>query len=149
MIQGVHAMFYSSQADELRDFIKDKLRLPYSDVGHGWLIFDLKEGDVGCHPTEGQPASGTHDVSFYTDDLKKTVAELQSRGVTFDDDISDRGYGFVTHLTMPGGVKVQIYQPKYQKRGKPAAKKKAKAPAKKSAAPRGGKKGAKKKSSRR
>ena len=28
MISGVHAMFYSSKADELRDFIKDKLQLP-------------------------------------------------------------------------------------------------------------------------
>jgi hypothetical protein len=116
MIKGVHALFYSSNSDELRDFIKDKLRLPYTDVGGGWLIFDLKEGDLGCHPTEGDPASGTHNVSFYCDDLKKTVAELKSRGVAFDDEIADHGYGFVTHLTMPGGVKVQIYQPKYAKR---------------------------------
>ena len=128
MIKGVHAMFYSSKADELRAFIKDKLRLPHTDVGEGWLIFNVKEGDVGCHPTEGDPASGTHDVSFYCDDLKKTVAELKSRGVTFDDEIADHGYGFVTHLTMPGGVKVQIYQPKYEKRAKkPAARKAAKA----------------------
>lgn len=116
MIKGVHAMFYSSKADELRDFIKDKLQLPYSDVGGGWLIFDVKEGDVGCHPTDGDPASGTHDISFYCDDLEATVAELTSRGVRFDDDIADHGYGFVTHLTLPGGVKVQIYQPKYAKR---------------------------------
>jgi predicted enzyme related to lactoylglutathione lyase len=116
MIKGVHAMFYSSKADELRDFIKDKLQLPYTDVGGGWLIFDVKEGDVGCHPTDGDPTSGTHDISFYCDDLKATVAEIRSRGVKFDDDIADHGYGFVTHLTMPGGVKVQIYQPKYAKR---------------------------------
>lgn len=128
MIKGVHAMFYSSKADKLRDFIKDKLRLPCTDVGEGWLIFDLKEGDVGCHPTEGDPASGTHNISFYCDNLKKTVAELKSRGATFDDSIADHGYGFVTHLTMPGGVKVQIYQPKYTKKRtkKPAARKTAK-----------------------
>jgi catechol 2,3-dioxygenase-like lactoylglutathione lyase family enzyme len=121
MIKGVHAMFYSAEADQLRDFIKDKLKLPYTDVGGGWLIFDVKEGDVGCHPTEGDPASGTHDISFYCDDLEATVAELRSRGVRFDDGIADHGYGFVTHLTMPGGVKVQIYQPKYAKRVKEEA----------------------------
>jgi len=121
MIKGVHAMFYSSKAEELREFIKDKLRFPFTDVGEGWLIFDLKEGDVGCHPTDGDPASGTHDVSFYCDDLEKTVAELKSRGVKFDDAIADHGYGFVTHLTMPGGVKVQIYQPKYVKRARKRA----------------------------
>ena len=123
MIKGVHAMFYSSKTDQLRTFIKEKLRFPYTDVGEGWLIFDLKEGDVGCHPTEGDPPSGTHNISFYCDNLEKTVAELESRGVTFDDGIADHGYGFVTHLTMPGGVKVQIYQPKYAKRArKPAAR---------------------------
>ncbi|MGH9870307.1 MAG: VOC family protein [Candidatus Polarisedimenticolia bacterium] len=124
MIKGVHAMFYSSRPDELRSFIKDKLRLPYTDVGQGWLIFDLAEGDVGCHPTEGDPESGTHDVSFYCDDLEKTVAELKSRGVVFDEGIADHGYGFVTHLTMPGGVRLQIYQPKYVKgTSRPAARK--------------------------
>ena len=143
MIKGVHAMFYSSKSDELRAFIKDKLRIPYSDVGNGWLIFDLKEGDIGCHPTDGKPPSGTHDVSFYCDDLKKTVADLKSRGVKLDSEIADHGYGFVTHLTMPGGVRVQIYQPKYVKRSakktakkaaaKNAKKKSAAAPAKKRA----------------
>src|SRR5262245_41818079 len=119
MIKGVHAMFYTSKPDELRSFIKDKLRLPFSDVGDGWLIFDLKEGD---------PPSGTHDVSFYCDDIRKTVAELKARGVTFDDAVADHGYGFVTHLTMPGGVRLQIYQPKYVKRaGKPAARSASKA----------------------
>ena len=33
MIKGVHAMFYAPNADELRAFIRDKLQLPYTDVG--------------------------------------------------------------------------------------------------------------------
>ena len=131
MIKGVHAMFYSSKAEQAREFIKEKLRLPYSDVGEGWLIFDLEEGDVGFHPTEGDPPSGAHNVSFYCDDLEKTVTELNSRGVTFDDGIADHGYGFVTHITLPGGVKVQIYQPKYVKRVKSKGKKKKKVVARK------------------
>jgi predicted enzyme related to lactoylglutathione lyase len=133
MIKGVHAMFYSSKSEQAREFIKEKLRLPYSDVGEGWLIFDLKEGDVGFHPTEGDPPSGTHNVSFYCDNLEKTVKELKSRGVTFDDGIADHGYGFVTHLTMPGGVKIQIYQPKYVKRAKSKNTKKKKVVARKGA----------------
>ena len=39
MIKGVHTMFYSPKAEELRAFIRDKLGFPYSDVGDGWLIF--------------------------------------------------------------------------------------------------------------
>jgi len=29
MIQGVHAMFYSSEPEALRTFIRDKLRFPF------------------------------------------------------------------------------------------------------------------------
>jgi hypothetical protein len=35
--------------------------------------------------------------------------------VVFYDEVADHGYGFVTHLTLPGGVRVQLYQPKYRK----------------------------------
>jgi hypothetical protein len=118
MIRGLHGLFYSSDADATRAFLRDQLRLPYSDVGEGWLIFDLPEGDVGVHPLEegGQPRAGTHDVSFYCDDIRGTVAELRARGVQFRGEVADQGYGLVTYLTMPGGVEVQLYEPKYVKR---------------------------------
>ncbi len=118
MIRGIHGLFYSSEADAMRAFIRDKLRLPYTDVGDGWLIFDLPEGDVGVHPLDdsGNPESGTHDISFYCDDIQGTVAELRARGVEFKGEIADHGYGFVTYFMMPGGVEVQLYEPKYHKR---------------------------------
>lgn len=118
MIKGVHTMFHSSEAEELRRFIRDKLGFPYTDVGEGWLIFDVPEADMGCHPAatnEGQ-RSGTHYISFYCDDIKKTVAELKSRGVEFTDGVSDAGYGLATHFMMPGGFQVELYQPRYAKR---------------------------------
>jgi catechol 2,3-dioxygenase-like lactoylglutathione lyase family enzyme len=117
MIRGVHTMFYSSQPEELRAFLRDKLRLPFTDVGHGWLIFDLPEADMGCHPADpehGAP-SGMHHISFYCDDIKKTVAELQERGVEFTEEIKDEGFGLVTHFKMPGDFAVMLYQPRYQK----------------------------------
>jgi catechol 2,3-dioxygenase-like lactoylglutathione lyase family enzyme len=117
MIKGVHAMFYTSEPEALRAFIRDKLCFPYTDVGEGWLIFDLPEGDVGCHPTDGdEPPSGTHNVSFYCDDVMSTVAELKGRGVVFLDEITDRGFGLTTRFMMPGEVEVMLYQPHYAKR---------------------------------
>lgn len=119
MIKGVHTMFYSADAAALRAFIRDKLGFSFTDVGDGWLIFDLPEADMGCHPADasgqhGKPA-GTHDVSFYCDDLDKTIAELTGRGVEFDGGVVDAGFGRVTHFFMPGGVRVQLYQPFYNK----------------------------------
>src|SRR5579864_8924267 len=91
MIRGVHTMFYSSEPDALRAFLRDKLRFPYTDVGDGWLIFDMPEADMGCHPADaehGGPA-GTHNISFYCDNVEQTVAELKSRGVEFTAPITD------------------------------------------------------------
>ncbi len=85
-------MFYSSEAEALRTFIRDKLGLPATDVGDGWLIFDAPEADLGVHPTEGgNPPSGTADISFYCDDIEQTVAELARRGVEFTQDVEDHG----------------------------------------------------------
>src|SRR5271154_5579928 len=98
MIRGMHAMFYSSQAEALRTFLKDKLGLAGTDVGGGWLIFDAPEADLGVHPTEGgnEPASGTAGISFYCDNIAKTVSELKARGVEFTQEAEDHGYGLVT-----------------------------------------------------
>lgn len=119
MIKGVHTMFYSSQPEALRAFFRDKLGFPYTDVGDGWLIFDLPEADLGCHPSGDQSAdgkpSGTPDISFYCDDIEQTVAELRAKGVEFVGGIEDRGYGWVTFFVMPGDIRVQLYQPRYEK----------------------------------
>jgi catechol 2,3-dioxygenase-like lactoylglutathione lyase family enzyme len=118
MIQGVHTMFYSSDAAALRAFIRDKLGFSFTDVGDGWLIFDLPEADMGVHPTDGPDgaANGTHDISFYCDDIESTVKELKAKGVEFTQPVEDHGYGFVTMFRMPGDLVVQLYQPKYQKK---------------------------------
>ena len=117
MIQGVHNMFYTSQPEALRAFLRDKLGFKATDVGEGWLIFDMPEADMGCHPADpekGAP-SGTHDISFYCDDIRKTMKELKARGVEFTEDVADHGYGLVTHFKVPGDFTVQLYQPKYSK----------------------------------
>ena len=117
MIRGVHTMFYSSEPEKLRAFLRDKIGLPATDVGDGWLIFDLPEADMGCHPAEAREGaeSGTPSISFYCDDIKSTVAELKSRGVEFTGPVADHGYGLVTFFKVPGDFEIQLYQPKYSK----------------------------------
>jgi catechol 2,3-dioxygenase-like lactoylglutathione lyase family enzyme len=119
MIRGVHTMFYSSQADALRAFLRDTLGLKATDVGDGWLIFDLPEADMGCHPADARDGapSGTHAISFYCDDIAKTVADLTARGVEFTRPIVNQGYGLVTYFKVPGDFELQLYQPLYEKTG--------------------------------
>lgn len=117
MIKGVHTMFYSSEPEALRAFFRDILEFKCIDIGDGWLIFDTPAGDMGVHPADssgqqGSP-SGTHDISFFCDNLEETVATLKSKGVEFKHDIEDHGYGFVTQMKVPGDFYIQLYQPKY------------------------------------
>jgi len=121
MIRGVHTMFYSSEPEAFRAFLRDKLGFTYTDVGEGWLIFDLPEADMGCHPADesrehGAP-NGTHDISFYCDDIEATVTELEAKGVEFVGDVVDQGFGLVTRFRAPGDVQIQLYQPRYEKGG--------------------------------
>lgn len=151
MIRGIHGLLYSSDADATRAFFRDKVKLPGSDIGQGWWIFDFAEGDLGVHPIAHGGTAGRHDISFYCDDLPGTVAAMKKRGVTFTEDIADHGYGLVTYFEAPGGITIQLYEPRYQKgasKPKPVKKTAAKkAPAKKTAAAT--KKAAPKKAARR
>jgi catechol 2,3-dioxygenase-like lactoylglutathione lyase family enzyme len=122
MIRGMHGLFYSSDAEATRAFFRDVMRLPGKDVGGGWWIFDFAEADLGVHPIDPGSTAGGHDVSFYCDDIRGTVADLKSRGVHFDTEIEARGYGLVTYLTAPGGLRIQLYEPRYKTLGKPTAK---------------------------
>jgi hypothetical protein len=112
MIKGMHGLFYTRNAEEVRAFIRDRLGFVYNDTGDGWLIFDMPEADLGIHPSD----KVTHSISFYCDDIHKTVEELRSRGVEFSSVITEEEWGSLTHFRMPGNLEVELYQPKYEKR---------------------------------
>jgi len=149
MIRGIHGLFYSSDPDATRAFFREQVKLPGSDVGEGWWIFDLPEGDLGVHPTGDPAEAGRHDVSFYCDDIHGTVAALGARGVRFTKPVEDHGYGLVTYFEAPGGVTVQLYEPRYVKAASrprraapkaagPARKARPAGAARKGTAPKGG-----------
>jgi hypothetical protein len=41
MIRGLHGLFYSSEPEAMRAFLRDKVQLPHTDVGEGWLMQGL------------------------------------------------------------------------------------------------------------
>jgi len=118
MIRGMHGVFYTPEPEELRAFVRDKLGFPYTDTGDGWLIFDVPEGDLGVHPSD----KTYHSISFYCDDIKRTVKDLRARGVEFTTGISEQSWGLLTHFRMPGNLEVELYQPKYKKNRHQTAK---------------------------
>jgi len=72
-------MFYSSQANELRAFLRDKLGFKGTDVGDGWLIFEAPEADIGVHPIDARRLCRAPRISPSTAmTSQETVRELQS-----------------------------------------------------------------------
>ena len=108
MINGVHALIYSEQADKVRAFFRDVLEFRSVDAGHGWLIFALPPAELGIHP--GQGSTGLY---LMCDDITRTVEQLKKKGVEFTRSIADEGFGLVTGIKLPGGGEIGLYQPKH------------------------------------
>jgi len=113
MIQGVHALIYSREAEKVRTFFRDVLKFPSVDAGHGWLIFSLPPAELGIHPTEGTAAESKTQVELYLmcDDIKATIADLKRKGVKCKP-VTEAGFGLVTSIEIPGG-ELGLYQPKH------------------------------------
>jgi hypothetical protein len=92
-----------------RAFLRDVMKLPNVDVGEGWLIFGLPPSEVAVHPGD---ENDVHEFFFMVDDVEAFVAEMDERGHACDP-IADRGYGLVTAVTLPGGGKLGVYQPRH------------------------------------
>ena len=110
MINGIHAIIYSKDAERLRSFFKDVLELPSVDAGRGWLIFALPPAELAAHPSE---EDGHHELYLMCDDVHATVEKLKSKGVELSVPIADRGWGLVTRLKLPSGDEIGLYQPKH------------------------------------
>ena len=57
VINGVHAIVFSPQAEQVRAFFADVLGLPSADAGGGWLIFALPPAELAVHPADGGAAT--------------------------------------------------------------------------------------------
>ena len=113
-ITGVHTLFYTSEPEKLRAVLRDVFGLKFVDAGEGWLIFGLPPAELGVHPAEGlHGEAGRHMVSFMCDDIQATVKELRSKGIPVIKEPTDEGYGISAIVSLPGGVAVQVYQPRH------------------------------------
>ena len=109
MIFGAHIIVYSKDAEADRVFLRDVLGFSSVDAGRGWLIFALPPTEIAVHPDEH---NGKHELYFMCDDLKAEMANLAAKGVTCSE-VHEERWGSLTHIQLPGGGKVGLYQPKH------------------------------------
>jgi hypothetical protein len=128
MIHGAHVILYSNDSDADRAFFRDVLKYRHADAGHGWLIFALPPAEIAVHPSE---KNDVHELYLMCDDVKAFIADMKEKGVACDA-VHEERWGALTHLTLPGGGKLGVYQP-YHASPLSAKKAPAKKPARKAA----------------
>jgi hypothetical protein len=116
MINGAHSIIYSKAPQADRLFLQDVLQLPSVDVGEGWLIFGLPPSEVAVHPSDD---NDVHELYFMCDDVEAFVAAMSKRNIRCGP-VQNQGWGLLTQVTLPGGGKLGVYQPRHA-RPKPMA----------------------------
>ena len=109
MVHGAHVIIYSKDAEADRAFFRDILKLESVDAGHGWLIFALPPAELALHPAS---ANDTHEFFFMCDDVQAFCASMAAQSVACSP-IDEQRWGSITRLTLPGGGKLGVYQPKH------------------------------------
>lgn len=115
MITGAHVLLYTSEPEKVRAIFRDVFQWKHVDAGDGWLIFKLPPAELGIHPAEGESyeAGTRHLFTLMCDDIKTTVGELKTKGITVQDEPEDEGWGISVVLELPGGLEVLLYQPRH------------------------------------
>ena len=111
MIIGAHSIVYSKDPDADRAFLRDVLKMPNVDVGGGWLIFGLPPAEVAIHPSK---KNDVHEFYLMCDNVEALIKEMKKLGVECSP-IHNQGWGLLTQVTLPGGGKLGIYQPRHSR----------------------------------
>jgi hypothetical protein len=109
MLTGAHSIIYSTNAQADREFLRDVLKLTHVDVGDGWLIFGLPPAEVAVHPANKGKA---FDFYLMFDNIAAFVTEMERRHIVCGP-VTDEGWGLLSYITLPGGGRLGIYQPRH------------------------------------
>jgi catechol 2,3-dioxygenase-like lactoylglutathione lyase family enzyme len=111
VITSVHTIVYASDAGRARAFFRDVLGLPNVDAHEGWLIFKLPPAELAVHPATGD---GRHELYLMCEDIAATMADLEAKGVEFTSPVTERSFGLVTSIAVPGGGELGLYEPRHR-----------------------------------
>jgi hypothetical protein len=109
MIHGAHVIVYSRDAEADRAFFRDVLEYPFADAGHGWLIFALPPAEIAVHPSD---ENDVHELYLMCDDVQTLIATMTAKNIPCSP-VDEQRWGSITRVTLPGGGKLGIYQPKH------------------------------------
>ncbi len=112
-IVGAHTIVYATDADAALAFFRDVLGFPHVDAGGGRLFFRAPPGEIAVHATERAVDPQLHQLYLMCDDIEATVADLRAKGVRFDDEVRDQGWGLLISVPVPGAGTIGLYEPRH------------------------------------
>jgi predicted enzyme related to lactoylglutathione lyase len=112
MITGAHSILYSSEADAVREFLRDVVGLSGVDAGGGWLIFALPPAELAVHSTN-EGGDLRYELYLTCDDVEATLKDLTTKGAEVARPVSDEGWGLLTALRLPDGTELGLYEPRH------------------------------------
>jgi len=124
MIIGGHIMLQSTNDKADMAFLTDVLKLESVNAGGGYMIYAIPPAEISIH---GSETNDVHRLYFMCDDIAAFTGDMTRHGVAFSTPVR-QSWGTVTEITLPGGGKLGVYQPRHPRpelaHTKPAARKK-------------------------
>ena len=113
MINGAHLIVYSQEPAADRAFFQDVLGFAHVDVGDGWLIFGLPPSELAVHPGK---KNGAHELYLMCEDVNAFVKAMKTKKIACEA-VKDQGWGLLTSISLPGGGKLGVYEPRHARPG--------------------------------
>jgi len=111
MINGAHTVIFSKDPQTDRAFLRDVCKFPFVDAGEGWLIFSLPPTEIAIHPGN---ENNKHEIYFTCDDINQFSTQMTEHNID-SSPVQDVGWGLLIYITLPGGGKLGVYQPKHKR----------------------------------
>jgi hypothetical protein len=120
MIVGAHAVIPSTSPEVDVAFFRDVLKLAAVNDA-GYMIFALPPAEMSVHDAERNSA---HELLLMCKDVRAFVTEMSKRNIACSPP-QDQGWGVLTQITLPGGGRLGVYEPRHKRPGKKSGKTKA------------------------
>jgi len=120
MIIGAHSVIYSTDPKADQRFLRDVLKLTAVDAGGGYLIFGLESAEASVHASSVDHVKP--ELYLLCDNIEMFVSEMRENGVPCGP-VQDQGWGLLTEVTLPGGGRLGVYQPRHERPAATSVKK--------------------------
>jgi len=133
MIIGAHIMLHSTNDKADMAFLSDVLKLQSINAGGGYMIYAVPPAEMSIH---GSESNDIHRLYLMCQDIAAFTGEMTKHGIAFSTPVR-QSWGTATEITLPGGGRLGVYQPRHERPelavAKPAERKKTNKRAKKAA----------------